>query len=58
MSHANPLSLSKECIVHYRIVYICCLVMLPGHFVMPPDVQRESEEVLPLQYTQPLCQYL
>jgi len=58
MSHVNPLSLSKECIVHCRIVYLSCLVMLPSHFVVPPDVQRGSEEVLPLQYTQSLCQYL
>ena len=51
MSHVNPLSLSKEFIVHCRIVYLSYLVMLPSHFVMSPDVQREYEEVLPLQYT-------
>ena len=58
MSHANPLSLSKECIVHYHIVYMSYLVMLPSHFFMPPDVQRGSKEVLPLQSTQSFCQYL
>ena len=45
MSHVNPLSLSKECIVHCRIVYLSCLVILPSHFVVSPDVQRGSEEV-------------
>ena len=58
MSHANPLSLSKECIVHCRIVYLPCLFMLPSHFVVSSDVQRGSEEFLPLQSTQSLCQYL
>ena len=32
--------------------------MLPSLFVVPPDVQRGFEEVLPLQSTQSLCQYL
>ena len=41
-----------------RIVYLSCLVMLPSHFVMLPDVQRGPEEVLPMQSTQSLCQYL
>ena len=30
MSHATPLSLSKECIVHCRTVYLSGLVMLPS----------------------------
>ena len=30
MSHVTPLSLSKECIVHYRIVCLSGLVMLPS----------------------------
>ena len=30
MSHANPLSLSKECIVHCCIVYLSFLVMFPS----------------------------
>ena len=51
MSHVNPLSLSKEWIVHCCIVYISYLVMLPSHFFVLPDVQRRSEEVLPLQST-------
>ena len=52
MIHATPLSLSKECIVHCRIVCLSHRVMLPSLFVVPPDVQREFEEVLPLQSTQ------
>ena len=55
MSHANPLSLSKECIVHCRIVCLSRQVMMPSLFVMPPDVQRGFEEVLPLQSTQSSC---
>ena len=58
MSHATPLSLSKECVVHCRIVYLSRLVMLPSIFVVPPNVQSGFEEVLPLQSTQSLCQYL
>ena len=30
MSHVSPLSLSKKCIVHCRIVCLSCLVMLPS----------------------------
>ena len=30
MSHATPMSLSKECIVHYRNVCLSRLVMLPS----------------------------
>ena len=30
MSHATPLSISKECIVHYRTVCFSSLVMLPS----------------------------
>ena len=52
MIHVTPLSLSKECIVHCRIVCLSRLVMLPSIFVMLPDVQRRFEEVLPLQSTQ------
>ena len=48
MSHANILSLSKECIVHCRIVCLSRSVMLPSIFVVPPDVQRGFEEFLPL----------
>ena len=33
MSHATPLSLSKECIVHHRTMCLSGLVMLPSHFV-------------------------
>ena len=58
MSHVTRLSLSKECIVHYRIVCLSHLVMLPSLFVMPLDVQRGFEEVLPLQSTQSLCHYI
>ena len=52
MSHVTPLSLSKECIVHCRIMCLSRLVMLPSIFVMLLDVQRGFEEVLPLQSTQ------
>ena len=52
MSHVYPLSLSKECIVHCRIVCLSRSVMLPSLFVVPPNVQRGFEEFLPLQYTQ------
>ena len=30
MSHVTPLSLSKECIVHYCIMFLSCLVILPS----------------------------
>ena len=58
MSHVTPLTFSKECIVHCRIVCLSRLVMLPSLFVVPPNVQRGFEEVLPLQSTQSLCQYI
>ena len=45
MSHVNPLSLSKECIFHCRIVCLSRLVMLPIRFVVSPNVQRGFEEV-------------
>ena len=48
MSHVNPLSLSKECIVHCRIVCLSRSSMLPSIFVVLPDVQRGFEEALPL----------
>ena len=52
MSHVTPLSLSKECIFHCRIVCLSRSVMMPSIFSVPPDVQRGFEEVLPLQFTQ------
>ena len=52
MSHATPLSVSKECIVHCCTVCLSCSVMLPSLFVMSPNVQRGFEEFLPLQSTQ------
>ena len=52
MSHVTPLILSKACIVHCCIVCLSRSVMLLSLFVVPPEVQRGFEEVLPLQSTQ------
>ena len=52
MSHVTPFSLSKECIVHCHTVCLSRSVMLPSIFVVPSEVQRGFEEVLPLQSTQ------
>ena len=57
MSHATRLSISKECIVHCRIVSLSHSFILPSIFVVPLYVQREIEEFFLPQLEQSLCQY-
>ena len=45
MSHVTPLSLSKECIVHYCIVSLSRLVMLPSLVSCRPMYKWKVEEV-------------
>ena len=49
MSHVTPLSLSKECIVHSRIVCPAGLVMLPSLFLCRP-MFKEKKEVYPCSW--------
>ena len=44
MSHATPLSLSKDCIVHYRMVCFSCLVMLPSILSCHPMFKRKLKK--------------